>query len=164
MTQEDWYDDPEVRERFFEKVDRNASGGEPGCWLWKAAVGSHGYGAFGVTHDDVLLAHRVAYALERGESPERGVLRHTCDTPRCVNPDHLIHGSQSENLSDAVERGGYGVGEDHQNAELTETDIREIRERYSSGNETQAEIADDFDIARPTVSDIVRGRRWSHVE
>lgn len=157
----DWVDDPDVERRFVEKYEVEE---DTGCWLWTAGVGSHGYGAFGIEHDNVQLAHRVSYALEHGELPGEGVLRHQCDTPRCVNPDHLVPGSQSDNLQDAVERGGYGVGEDRPTAKLTEDDVREIRRRYATGEETQAEIAEDYPIGRPTVSDIVRRRRWAHVE
>lgn len=30
--------------------------------------------------------------------------RHTCDNIRCINPDHLIHGSAADNVRDRVER------------------------------------------------------------
>lgn len=29
---------------------------------------------------------------------DRSVVRHTCDTPSCINPEHLIIGTQKENM------------------------------------------------------------------
>lgn len=33
------------------------------------------------------------------------VARHTCDNPRCVNPDHLVPGTRADNNKDRAERG-----------------------------------------------------------
>lgn len=52
--------------------------------------------------------HRLALADKLGVGIEslRGlVARHTCDNPRCVNPDHLVEGTQKDNIGDAVQRG-----------------------------------------------------------
>jgi hypothetical protein len=32
------------------------------------------------------------------------VVRHTCDNPACINPAHLVKGSQKENVSDMLQR------------------------------------------------------------
>lgn len=61
-----------------------------------------GYGLVyrdGVRH----YAHRVAYADSVGVpiSALKGlVVRHKCDDPRCVNPDHLLPGTQADNMRD----------------------------------------------------------------
>jgi hypothetical protein len=89
--------------RFWAKVSKG-----PGCWLWTAAT-RHGYGAFGVplgnARQRVAQAHRVAYELAKGKIPDGAVIMHTCDTPLCVNPDHLRCGSMSDNSTDAVMKG-----------------------------------------------------------
>jgi hypothetical protein len=149
-------DDEGVRERFFNKVQKN---GDSGCWIWTGGVGSHGYGAFGITHDDVRLAHRVSYAIEQRSILEGAILRHEYDTPKCVNPAHLVPGDHQDNLLDAVERGGYRTGVDHRNANLSDKEAQEIRDRYATGDETYAEIADDYPVTAGTVGDIVAGDR-----
>lgn len=48
-------------------------------------------------------------------------------------------------------------------AKLTEEDIREIRKLKDKGW-IQQDIADEFKIARNTVSYIVNHKRWGHIK
>lgn len=92
-----------LAERFWSKVDRSGE-----CWLWTGARDHAGYGIFcleGRPHPRWVGAHRVAWMLEHGEIPAAAVAMHTCDNPRCVRPDHLRLGSQSENLRDCFAKG-----------------------------------------------------------
>jgi hypothetical protein len=50
------------------------------------------------------VAPRVAYWIIHGD-PLPPEVRHTCDRPICVNPDHLIPGTHADNMRDMVERG-----------------------------------------------------------
>jgi len=50
------------------------------------------------------------------------------------------------------------------NARLTERDVLAIRERYAAGDETQAELAEEYGLAQGgVISPIVRGLSWAHV-
>ncbi len=50
-------------------------------------------------------AHRVAYELATGPIPEGMVVCHRCDTPACINPDHLFVGTQQDNIADMHRKG-----------------------------------------------------------
>lgn len=52
-----------------------------------------------------VAAHRWIAAWRHGEVPAGRVVRHTCDNPNCINPWHLVIGSQAENVRDMLERG-----------------------------------------------------------
>ena len=74
-----------------------------GCWLWTAGLDAHGYARIHVRTDSgwrPLKASRVAWLLYRGPIPYGLQVNHRCDTPACVNPDHLWLGTQRDNLRD----------------------------------------------------------------
>lgn len=52
-----------------------------------------------------VYQHRVAYEQAHGQIPPGMVVMHSCDNPPCVNPDHLIIGTQSENVRDMYHKG-----------------------------------------------------------
>lgn len=74
------------------------------CWPWTGATRRYGYGNLRMP-DGNVSAHRVAYADFYGEVPEGRILLHTCDTPPCCNPFHLVPGTQRDNLHDMTVKG-----------------------------------------------------------
>lgn len=73
------------------------------CWEWQGAKISTGYGNY-VYLGRNWLAHRLAWLLMKGSEPTRFLL-HSCDNPKCVNPNHLREGSQKENLQEMAAKG-----------------------------------------------------------
>jgi DNA-binding XRE family transcriptional regulator len=54
-------------------------------------------------------------------------------------------------------------GERHSQAKLTEEQVVQIRERNAAG-EIQRVLADEFGVSKATISHIVTGRNWAHLE
>lgn len=95
--------------RFWEKVDKSGD-----CWLWTAHVaGSNGYGQFAITHIRMTMAHRFSYELHYGAIPDGLKVLHSCDTPRCVRPDHLFLGTNADNTADMFAKGRAATGDRH---------------------------------------------------
>lgn len=93
-----------LAELFWPKVDR--SGGPDACWPWLAATTDFGHGVFARQRGSsgTRVAHRVAWELVNGPIPAGMVLRHRCHNPRCVNPAHLLPGTQGDNARDRYAR------------------------------------------------------------
>jgi hypothetical protein len=74
------------------------------CLLWRYNDQNKKiYGSFyfrGVS----MGVHRASYILHKGEIPEGMDVLHSCDNPRCINPDHLHLGDHRKNMDEMVER------------------------------------------------------------
>lgn len=158
---------PTVQERFWSKVAVDA---DAACWDWTRSTGTSGYGQFMVVAGKLVRAHRVAWALINGPIPDGAVIRHTCDRPICCNPAHLLHGSQADNVRDAVERGRARGGSVPRPGELSPThkisteQALDIRARRAANTASCAELAVEYGIHRSQVSRIATGHRWAHLE
>lgn len=78
-----------------------------GCYLWTGGTQSKGYGVFNNPrgHRGVGLAHRLSYEHHVGLIPEGMHVLHRCDTPACVNPEHLFLGTNLDNIHDRMLKG-----------------------------------------------------------
>lgn len=74
------------------------------CVIFSGCILNSGYGQLR-RQGRRWLAHRWAWTQVNGPIPDGMVIRHTCDNPSCVNADHLVIGTQSQNMADMVERG-----------------------------------------------------------
>lgn len=73
------------------------SGHPTPCMIWMGAVNSKGYPTKGDgTGCGSTLAHRSAYEDAHGPLPASFHLHHLCETPRCVQADHLIALTQGD--------------------------------------------------------------------
>lgn len=75
------------------------------CWFWIGGM-NRGYGAMVPdTYSQNIPAHVFSYRMHKGEIPPGMLVMHTCDTPQCVNPDHLILGTSKDNAKDSANKG-----------------------------------------------------------
>ena len=124
------------------------------CILWEGTVNADGYGVVW-REGKMRLIHRWVYAQAHCNSIDDidgVVIRHTCDTPRCINTTHLLTGTQSQNMHDK-KRPGRIVNK------LCREDVEAIRVRLDSG-EIARTIAADFGVCRSMISNIKRGVAW----
>jgi HNH endonuclease len=147
-----------------------------GCWLWHRS-GQRKY---------ETRIHRLAYAIWNEDFDDRLNVLHTCDTPRCVNPNHLFLGTQTDNIKDRDKKGrqakgektrlfkkGYLIsgqknpnfghfGECSPHHKLTELDVKEIL-HLQKESWTQKAIAKEFGVNPSLISLIVSRKSWKHL-
>ena len=122
-----------------------------GCLLWQGYLNEDGYGTTSYKGRQFKV-HRLAYTLKYGEIPEGMVVMHQCDVPSCINVDHLMLGTVKDNVIDMARKDRHGK------ISLKRKVVSEIVERYNNG-ELGKDLAEEYGIARGTVSRYVNGRR-----
>lgn len=90
-----------ICERFISKTIENKI---TGCLEWQGWTDKKGYGDFWLNGEN-YKAHRVSLMLQNIDVPDNLFVCHKCDNPRCVNPNHLFLGTQSDNEKDKVAKG-----------------------------------------------------------
>lgn len=119
------------------------------CWLWTGHVNSkhNGYGRFARGYKR-RMAHVAAYEIFKGPIPKGLSVCHRCDTPLCVNPEHLFLGTHQENMRDAKVKGRFSH-------KLTDEQINLIRnDKRSSG-----ELAKILPVSARHIRSIRQGKK-----
>lgn len=72
------------------------------CLEWTRCLNTDGYPRATINKNSNIKVHRVVYELATGEKPN--IVRHRCDNPKCLNPNHLVNGTVQDNVRDMDER------------------------------------------------------------
>lgn len=160
----------EQTKKLLARIERNVTvNEETGCWEWNRYCNkTNGYGLVWVGRDEHGKyiwnnAHRLSYELFWGPVPEGMEVAHTCHTPKCCNPNHLVACTHKENIRMSVDAGRWVRGTDKKNAKLTERDVRIIKEGSIFEQLSQRAVARMFNINLTTLRSILTGDTWSHV-
>lgn len=126
-----------------------------GCYLWEGPLHNWGYGWFHINGEH-HRAHRYAWSLVNGPVPDGLHVLHRCDTPGCVNPDHLFVGTHKKNMEDKAQKGRVRGGKRYV-ACLTDSQARMIRQIYTTWNISQREIARRVGVSQRTINRAIHG-------
>lgn len=141
-----------------------------GCWLWTywQKGGSkrrynYGFLNYGIG-TKYIYAHRLSWMIHNPSRPiPKGMcVLHSCDNPRCVNPEHLRIGTQQENIADTISRNRQAVGERVGGSKLSRREVLAIARVYSNGRSSRS-VAMEFGVSHHTVLSIKHRTSWKHV-
>jgi hypothetical protein len=147
---------PDVRRMhlFWRKVTVTSNPRE--CWLWQGCKGRPAYGLTSF-RGRPCSAHRLAFYYANGRWAENCVC-HSCDTPSCVNPDHLFEGTHAENTADMIAKGRASFQTQPLKAPLAKVQhhVPEIRRRLKAG-ERRCDLAKEYGVHVNTIYRIKLG-------
>lgn len=153
--------DGSLLRRFWSKVDKSNLSG---CWEWTAAR-SQGYGYFSVKLDGkwrMRQATHVSWLIHYSDIPHGMFVCHKCDNPGCVNPEHLFLGTPKDNMHDKMRKGRDYLSGMYANFKISADDVGRILELGTKGL-THSEIAAQFGVCRPTVTNILNRKTHKQV-
>lgn len=121
--------------------------------IYDGHIGNAGYGLdYDPDTQKTIGAHRLSFKRAYGYLPK--VVMHTCDTPTCVNPEHLKAGTQSDNIQDAISKGRY-----KKQTKLTKEQVLAILEDTRSCKK----VAVDYNVNPSTIHNVRIGRTYSDI-
>ena len=129
-----------IEERFWKFVNKTDS-----CWEWTGSCDRYGIILY---NQRPAKAHRVSYIIHNGPIPKGKCVCHTCDNPKCVNPEHLFLGTQLQNMHDMYRK---GRGRKNTDKCLTKKQVEKLR-RLKRRGKTIKELASIFDVSVSTIN------------
>lgn len=130
---------------------------------------SHCKDNYGYTRIKIDKKHqrlfRYIYEQKYGKIPKGMVIRHTCDNTSCCNIEHLLIGTQKDNVRDMIERGRDKFHEPKHNLRGTKNGSNKLTENqviniYMS-KLTNKELANKYNVSTTLISYIKSGKCWS---
>lgn len=148
---------------------RTRKGEADDCWQWLGAC--RPYGQINICGQQVR-SHVASWWLHTGARPETGVVvRHRCDNPKCVNPGHLLIGTQKDNIDDMWRRNRaslpppnaeYKTSADQHWRKFTDREIA-VAKRLLLDGKSRRLVADLTGISFQHIGQIDRGDRCAHI-
>ena len=126
------------------------------CILTTYAIDAKGYGriSFRIKHDYIkhyrhhrfvyVQYHKLTFADIEGK-----VIRHLCNNPSCVNPEHLVLGTHKDNTQDMIKAGRHKW-----RRKLTPELVQQIR----NSRDSYKELITKYSLSCATIYNIIHKR------
>ena len=134
------------------------------CLFFTGCKDECGYGRI-FRNGRLVRLHREVWKRDNGDIPVGPVIMHTCDQPACIEPKHLVLGTQPLNILDMDSKGRRRtlIGSQRSTAILHESDVPVIRRMLSRGD-TCKSIGLLYGVTEGMIRHIKKGRAWRHVD
>lgn len=142
-------------------LDRRVIDPATNCWNWTKGKFEYGHGAMRDGPGSMRQAHQCAYEAFIGPIPVGSVIRHRCNNPSCINPEHLVPGTMSDNTQDRWQHGTMRAGSESSSTKLTDTQVLLIRAEYPQ--KSMAQLAKEYSSNSASIFNIIHRRTWKHL-
>jgi hypothetical protein len=167
---------------FIERFNGKTKSTENGCVLWTGSKDKNGYG-FIQKDGKRSRTHRAIWEYYNGTIPAGMCVCHHCDTPSCVNINHLFLGTQNDNMQDMQKKGRKVVnsnpirgenhwtkkhpenmarlsGEKNGSSKLTSEQVKNILAENKNEKHSETYYAKKYSVGRSTIGRILRNESW----
>ena len=122
------------------------------CWKWKGPTDKNGYGKVWLGYAPMYATLLSWFIYKKVDVPLLGEICHLCNNPKCVNPQHLYHGTRSDNMK-------YAAYCCRINTQKVDRNVAtQIIKDYKSENITQVALAEKYKISRSTIQRVLGGQ------
>lgn len=133
------------------------------CIEWPGARYENNYGSLTVDGKQWTVSRYVKMIADGlDEAPIGLVARHTCDNPPCMNPRHLIWGTNQDNSDDKVIRGRHAYGAKVAGAKLTDEVVIEARKFFIEAG-SLLKTRQRYGLGINSCRQMLMGTTWKHV-
>lgn len=137
------------------------------CVYWPYARNAAGYAVFGKKRGAIrsAIVARVACEIVHGTPADRSLeAAHSCGNGHlgCINPAHVTWKTSRENKADQIIHGTRNRGDRNGRSKISSAVAQKILEMAVSRR--NIDIALEVGLDPSTVSMIVRGKRWGHLQ
>jgi len=134
-----------------------------GCWICTShyVSGKFRYPVM-YRNNKKIMVHRYMYEQFKGEIPQGKCVCHTCDNPKCINPEHLFIGTHKENMDDMTKKKRYyhAVGSLNGMAKLTDDNVCYIRSHPEMATK---ELMEKFNVSKATILCVKNRKSYTNV-
>lgn len=147
-----------LEERLWEKIDKKNNINE--CWFWTGYKNKTGHGT--IRKNNIKKpVHVIVYELFYNINVKKNeIIHHICKNPSCCNPYHLQKMTH-EKHSSLHHKGKIGsYGEKNGNSKLTCAKVKEIRNKYNTGEYTKTALGKEYGVYSGTIGRIINNKIW----
>lgn len=156
------YGDPLLKQEPRKPINFKVS--NSGCFECTShSKNKNGY-AMTCANGKAIGVHRFIYQEMLGEIPKDLVVRHKCDNPSCINPEHLELGTVADNNNDRDKRGRHKPlkGSENGFSKLNENEVIEIK-MLLGNKHNKKQIAERYKVSVSTIYAISNKQNWGHL-
>ena len=137
---------------------------ENGCWDYKGGLDGGGYGQIKVGKT-TWLTHRLMWTLwNQKRIPEGLIIRHSCiGNRKCINPDHLLIGTQQDNIDDMKRQGRFRTASPARRV-FSDEIVREMRRIRQTTNMSYKKMSKLFKTGGGAIWQIVNLKTYRDVK